>query len=158
MNKYDLYCQLARDTYQNQNDRRKDFSRRAISIVSFSVGLVAAGVLMFGWSLSTYKLDPGTTSLYLFIAMLVVFGIIAVSSAKILWPIEWKVSPRPEDLQKHLDYYEDEGITIWVGDEYNRSIQFNRSQLRWISIALDISLCCLLVQAALLATLPFFLF
>ena len=163
MNQYDLYCQVARDTYQNQNNRRTDFGRRAINISSFSIALIVTSALILSVSSATDgTLSLGATSFWIFIAVLAMSVCIAMCSALTLWPVEWQVAPRPDELKEHVDNdvdrYEDDGIAVWTGGEYTRSVQANRSKLNRISWYINVSLLCLIIQALLLAALPFSLF
>ena len=129
MDKYDLHYEVARDRFNSQDDLRQEFDRKATTIIS--VGGVVLGLGFVYLRLRTpadalFFLDPEG------LALTWVFGMFVVAAAHCLyalWPEKWYHDPSSNVLREHLDGYTKDGLTLWVADEYTRSVENNQPRL-----------------------------
>ena len=142
MDKYDLYCEVARERFNSLDELRKEFDRRATNIISVGGVLVGLGFVYLRLKTpdsSHSFLDPENLALACLIAM---FLIAAVLCLLTLWPGKWRY-PRPEDLCEKLEAFENHDLTKWTADEYSRCAEKNGPRLAkagWLLRAAVLSL------------------
>lgn len=154
MDKYDLYYQVTLEKLHNQETLHTEFGNKASSMLTFGAALIGVGAVVLGFS----EIDPNSsTTLYAtFILLMLAFLFTAYWSLYSLWPRDWEHSPNAVRLAEHIASYGDDVLTEWVGDEYGRSVESNRSVLEKKANALRWGMMGLAGEAFLVAVLGFY--
>ena len=152
MNKFELYCQVARAHAQEQQARHQQFLMRAGIILGFSATLVGlAGLTVSG--LGSWNL----VWIIPFGMMLAFFLLVAVSYTLVLWTYTGHRSPGLREFSENLSRDDidfcDEVAAKWVGDAYSEAINVDEVKLEGKAIMLRVALIGLVAEAASLAVL-----
>lgn len=153
MDKYELYNQVARDTFQYQDSLHKDFGSKAINLVGFSGALIAAGALML--RLSGSSISPAAPAFWTFVLLGIFFLLTALFGMLTIWPRSWRNNPTLSELAAYLPKYPDQGLIDWVGDEYSRSVEDNRCRLNQMARTLQVTMLFLTLQVCTLAAFAY---
>ena len=154
MNKYDLYYQVTLEKLQNQEALHTEFGSKASSMLTFGAALIGVGAVVLNFSEANPT--PGTALFWVFIVLISAFLSTAGWSLYALWPRNWEHSPKASEFANHLVSYGDNVLTEWVGDEYRRSEERNRSVLDKKVSALKWGMMSLAVEAFMVAALGLF--
>ena len=145
MDKYDLYCEVARERFNSLDELRRDFDRRATNIVSVSGVLVGLGFVYLRLKTpvsSLALLDPETMAIACLFAMFLIAAVLCLCT---LWPGKWHY-PRPEDLCENLEAFEDCDLTKWTADLYSRCAEDNEPRLAKAGCLLRAAVCFLVLE------------
>ena len=149
MDQIDLYCEVTREKFLNQESTNREFGARAGTMLGFGAAMIAAGVITL--NLSGIKLGPGVPAFWAFIALIVAFLSTATFSLLVLWPRSWGHGPTVSSLAKALGYYEDRDFTKLVGDAYKQSVDNNWCLLDRKAIFLGYGVASLAIEAGAVA-------
>ena len=123
MDQIDLYCEVTREKFLNQETLNREFGTKASTMLGFGAALVGVGGIIL--NPSGTKLGLGVPAFWAFGALIVFFLLTATFSLKILWPRSWGRGPTVADLASRIDAYEDCKFTKLMGDAYNKSVTDN---------------------------------
>jgi hypothetical protein len=139
--KANLYHNEAIRQTQEQYESRRHFDSMAIQILGFSS--VVFGLLLVGeWQFKGLQV-------WLLVASLVFFSVVAICTISALWLRKWEFSPPLSDLYKNMESkkYSDEELILWSGQSLSDAISSNDKQLRskahflrfaYLSLALEV--------------------
>lgn len=151
MDKYELYYKVAQSKLVDQDDRDRQINLRA-------TGVMAVGTTLVGFVALTLGNWPGWA--LPLAAMTLLFW--AVESALVLSVVrtrDWHRSPKFDELDKYVDQYEVDGLTLWVsravGASYTnneqiidlKSRRLNYAMYGLVGQALSFGVTLILVQA-----------
>ena len=71
MDQIDLYCEVTREKFLNQESTNREFGARASTLLGFGAAMIGAGVITL--NLSGIKLGPGVPAFWVFIGLIVAF-------------------------------------------------------------------------------------
>ena len=151
MDRIDLYYEVTREKLLNQESLNKEFGTKASSILGLGAALIGAATIIL--NLSDIKLGLGIPAFWVFIVLVVAFVFTAIFCISVLRLRDWQHSPTASGITKRLNGYKDETLTEWVGDEYGRSVEYNRGALRDKATALQRGATCLTLEAFMVALL-----
>ena len=155
MNKYDLYYQVTLEKLHNQEALHTEFGTKASNMLTFGAALIGVGAVVLRFSESDPT--PSATLSSAFVLLMLAFLSTAGWSLYSLWPRNWEHSPKAGRFAEHLASYDDNVLTEWVGDEYGRSVESNRSVLEKKANALRWGMVSLAGEALMVAVLGFLL-
>ena len=161
MNQDDLYCEVLRGRHLSQETLNTEFGTKASSMLSFGAALVGAGAIILNISkrneaASLWAFNETALLFWAFIALLVTFALVVISSLLTLYLRDWSYGPKTCDLTNMLDSsenHEDHKIARVTGDIFGKAIEYNQKVLQRKGSALRFATACLALESGTLAAL-----
>ena len=151
MNKTDLYYEVAVAQYQSQVQRSSGLDARAVAIMAVAATLAGISAVILkdfsGGSTLTWWTGVPTGLIALALLGSVLYGVRGVK------PRKWRINPGLRTLASHLESYEDEPLTEWVGDRLQQSVDWNEEIIIAKGRALIRAARCLAAMALLVIVL-----
>ena len=154
MDKSDLYYRVTLEKLQGQEALHREFGTKASNLLALGAAMIGVGAVVLNLTGAGPK--PSAPLIWVFGPFLGAFVFTGFFSLKVLWLRPWEHSPDASAFAGHLDDYEADALTEWVGDEYARSIGLNQRVLDTKENALKWGMISLAAEAVMLATLGFF--
>ena len=118
-----LYHDEAVRQTNEQCETRRHFDSVAVQTLGFSA-VIFSFLLLSKWQFIAFQL-------YFFVSSLFFFLLVAISTILALQLRKWEITPPLSSLYKHIESldYNDEALTLWIGQCLSDSIENNDKQL-----------------------------
>lgn len=150
MDKQELFYRVALERRQEQDQRNRDFSLKAVSCLGVATTIVGITALILNGFLQGASKELTTLSESLLVVGTVVYVGVLVCAVFTMMVRDWLENPTLRSLSKNLHDFEDKALVEWVSDEFMRATEANEKVLACKAQALTGALLLLTVLPVLL--------
>ena len=152
-NGMELYYQEGRDKVRSQDEHQRALINKAFNILSLSVALIVAGILMFTFKSEAIQ-DPArtiqVTEQTVIVGAIVLFSCFGVFlfCIWVIAPVDWHEGSKLASFADILNGdYSDEDLRWFLADNYQKAYESNRLVLDRLVANIKWAAICLLIQA-----------